>query len=40
MESLFEAVYAPFSVVGCAYLLVQGVLLRADLSDDGAEVAE
>lgn len=37
MESLFESVYAPFSVVGCAYLLVQGVLLRSDLMDDGSE---
>lgn len=37
MESLFESVYAPFSVVGCAYLLMQGVLLRADLSQCGAQ---
>ena len=37
VESLFESVYAPFSVVGCAYLLVQGVLLREDLSLDGSE---
>ena len=32
LESLFESVYAPFSVVGCAYLLVQGVLWRENLS--------
>lgn len=29
MEGLFESVYAPFSVVGCLYLLVQGVLWRS-----------
>ncbi|MDR3051355.1 MAG: O-antigen ligase family protein [Oscillospiraceae bacterium] len=28
LESLFESVYAPFSVVGCTYLLIQGVLWR------------
>lgn len=37
VESLFESVYAPFSVVGCAYLLVQGVLLREDLTACGAQ---
>lgn len=37
IESLFESVYAPFSVVGCAYLLVQGVLLREDLNAVGKE---
>lgn len=36
-ESIFESVYAPFSVVGCAYLLVQGVLLRDDLSLRGTQ---
>lgn len=30
VESIFESVYAPFSVVGCLYLLVQGVLWRRD----------
>lgn len=39
-ESLFESVYAPFSVVGCTYLLVQGVLLRQDLSSCGTETEE
>ena len=37
VESLFESVYAPFSAVGCAYLLVQGVLLREDLTACGAQ---
>lgn len=32
IESLFESVYTPFSVAGCAYLLMQGVLWRKDLS--------
>ncbi len=36
LESLFESVYAPFSVVGCAYLLTQGMLWRADLSPEAA----
>lgn len=40
MESLFESVYAPFSVVGCAYLLVQGVLLREDLASSGVPQPE
>ena len=40
VESLFESVYAPFSAVGCAYLLVQGVLLREDLTACGAQAEE
>lgn len=30
MESLFESVYSPVSVIGCLYLLVQGVLWPRD----------
>lgn len=40
VESLFESVYAPFSAVGCAYLLMQGVLLREDLTACGGKVEE
>ena len=31
LVGLFESVYAPFSVIGCTFLLVQGPLWRADL---------
>ena len=37
LVGMFESVYAPFSVIGCAYLLVQAPLWRADLSRSGAE---
>ena len=37
LVGMFESVYAPFSVIGCAYLLVQAPLWRADLSHSGAE---
>ena len=32
LVGMFESVYAPFSVIGCTYLLVQAPLWRADLS--------
>ncbi|HIU16580.1 MAG TPA: O-antigen ligase family protein [Candidatus Ventricola intestinavium] len=37
LVGLFESVYAPFSVIGCTYLLVQAPLWRADLSRRTAE---
>lgn len=37
MVGMFESVYAPFSVIGCTYLLVQAPLWRADLSLRAAE---
>ena len=37
LVGMFESVYAPFSVIGCTYLLVQAPLWRADLSRSGAE---
>ena len=37
LVGLFESVYAPFSVIGCTYLLVQAPLWRADLSRSTAE---
>lgn len=37
LVGLFESVYAPFSVIGCAFLLVQAPLWRADLTRTGAE---
>lgn len=40
LVGLFESVYAPFSVIGCTYLLVQAPLWRADLSRRTADRAE
>ncbi len=40
LVGLFESVYAPFSVIGCTYLLVQAPLWRADLKQRTAEVIE
>lgn len=40
LVGLFESVYAPFSVIGCTYLLVQAPLWRADLSRRTADHAE
>lgn len=37
LVGMFESVYAPFSAIGCAYLLVQAPLWRADLSRRAAE---
>lgn len=37
LVGMFESVYAPFSVIGCVYLLVQAPLWRADLSLRAAE---
>ena len=37
LVGLFESVYAPFSVIGCTYLLVQAPLWRADLAQRTAE---
>ena len=37
LVGMFESVYAPFSVIGCAFLLVQAPLWRADLSRSTAE---
>ena len=37
LVGLFESVYAPFSVIGCTYFLVQAPLWRADLSLRTAE---
>ena len=31
LVGMFESVYAPFSVIGCTYLLVQAPLWRAKL---------
>ena len=30
LVGMFESVYAPFSVIGCAYFLVQAPLWRAE----------
>ncbi len=35
LVGMFESVYAPFSVIGCTYLLVQAPLWRADLRQNG-----
>ena len=40
LVGLFESVYAPFSVIGCTYLLVQAPLWRADLSRRTADAIE
>ena len=40
LVGLFESVYAPFSVIGCTYLLVQAPLWRADLSRRTADRIE
>ena len=40
LVGMFESVYAPFSVIGCTYLLVQAPLWRADLTRSGAEALE
>lgn len=40
LVGLFESVYAPFSVIGCTYLLVQAPLWRTDLSRRTADRAE
>ncbi|MCI7736747.1 MAG: O-antigen ligase family protein [Clostridiales bacterium] len=40
LVGLFESVYAPFSVIGCVYLLVQAPLWRADLTRSAAEGIE
>ena len=40
LVGLFESVYAPFSVIGCTYLLVQAPLWRADLNRSGADKIE
>ncbi len=37
LVGMFESVYAPFSVIGCTFLLVQAPLWRADLSLSGPE---
>ena len=37
LVGMFESVYAPFSVIGCSFLLVQAPLWRAELSQSGAE---
>ena len=37
LVGMFESVYAPFSVIGCTYLLVQAPLWRADLARSSAE---
>ena len=39
LVGMFESVYAPFSVIGCTYLLVQAPLWRDDLSRRSAEEA-
>lgn len=39
LVGMFESVYAPFSAIGCAFLLVQAPLWRADLSLNTAEEA-
>ena len=40
LVGMFESVYAPFSIIGCAFLLVQAPLWRADLTHSAAEEAE
>ncbi len=40
LVGMFESVYAPFSVIGCSYLLVQAPLWRADLHRSTAEGIE
>ena len=40
LVGLFESVYAPFSVIGCTYLLVQAPLWRADLTRSTADKIE
>lgn len=40
LVGMFESVYAPFSVIGCTYLLVQAPLWRADLSRRTADPME
>ncbi len=40
LVGMFESVYAPFSAIGCTYLLVQAPLWRADLSRRTAERIE
>ncbi|MBQ7885761.1 MAG: O-antigen ligase family protein [Clostridia bacterium] len=40
LVGMFESVYAPFSAIGCTYLLVQAPLWRADLSRSGADKIE
>ena len=40
LVGMFESVYAPFSVIGCTYLLVQAPLWRADLNRSGADRIE
>ena len=40
LVGLFESVYAPFSVIGCVYLLVQAPLWRDDLTRSAAEGIE
>ena len=35
LVGMFESVYAPFSVIGCTFLLVQAPLWRADLANRG-----
>ncbi|MBQ4265353.1 MAG: O-antigen ligase family protein [Clostridia bacterium] len=40
LVGMFESVYAPFSVIGCTYLLVQAPLWRADLSRSTADRIE
>ena len=37
LVGMFESVYAPFSVIGCTYLLVQAPLWRADLRQRTAD---
>ncbi|MBQ7785451.1 MAG: O-antigen ligase family protein [Clostridia bacterium] len=37
LVGMFESVYAPFSVIGCTYLLVQAPLWRADLAQRTAD---
>jgi len=37
LVGMFESVYAPFSVIGCTYLLVQAPLWRADLRQRSAD---
>ena len=37
LMGMFESVYAPFSIIGCSYLLVQAPLWRADLTRSTAE---
>ena len=37
LVGMFESVYAPFSIIGCSYLLVQAPLWSADLTRSTAE---